>query len=116
MSDVENAYDQYISDLQKSVPNVNPNLLHRVMYLERKLSNEYVKTPQCILTIEYKNGTDMDKKLYDLREKDSLEAEYTDTHNILLAMGRMNTDTIKKIASDTDIVKIQGKSNPIIRT
>lgn len=116
MSDVENTYDQYISDLQKAVPNIDSNLLHRVMYLERKLAKEYVKSPHCILTIEYKDGTNMDKKLYNLREKDSLEAEYTDTHNILLAMGRMNTDTLKEIASDADIINIQGKSNPVIRT
>jgi hypothetical protein len=111
---IESIYDQYISDLQKGIPNVDANLLHRVMYMERKLSNEYIKTPQCILTIEYKQGVDMDKKLENLRMKYSLESEYADTHNILLARSRMNTDRIREIASDSDIVKISGKSNPVI--
>jgi hypothetical protein len=114
--EIESIYDQYILNLQKAIPNVEPNLLHRVMYLERKLSNEYVKSPQCMLTIEYKQEVDMDKKLYDLREKYSLEAEYSDIHNILFAVSRMKTDKIREIASDPDIIKISGKSNPIIRS
>jgi|AP12_2_1047962.scaffolds.fasta_scaffold80598_1 hypothetical protein len=115
-SEVESIYDQYVLNLQKTSPKVDANLLHRVMYLERKLSSEYVKEPQVTLLIEYKSDVDMDKKLYDLRENFSLEAEHTDEHNILLAMSRMNLDKIQQIASDEDIVKISGKASPIIRS
>jgi len=39
------------------------------------------------LLIEYKSGADMEKKLYDLREKHSLEAENI-SECVLLAMSR----------------------------
>jgi hypothetical protein len=58
----------------------------------------------------------MDKKLYNLRGKQSLEDEYSDVHNILFALSRMKTDKLREIASDPDIIKISGKSNPIIRS
>lgn len=113
--EIETIYDQYLSDLQKSLPNVDANFVHRVMYLERKLSSEYVKEPQVTMLIEYKSGADTNKKLYDLREKHSLEAENISEH-VLLAMSRMNLDKIKLIASDNDIVKLSGKASPIIRS
>lgn len=114
--ELESIYDQYLSNLQKSLPNVDPNFIHRVMYLERKLSSEYIQEPQVILIIEYKSNVDMGRKLYDLREKFSLEAENTDKHNVLFAMSRMKLDKIKQIASDNDIVKLSGKASPIIRS
>lgn len=116
MSQVESVYDQYVSDLERNLPNVDPNFIHRVMYLERKLEDEYVKSPHVVLTIEYKQGVDMDKKLYDLREKFGLEAEYSDVHNILFAESRMDADKISQIAADQEIVKMKGKANPFIRS
>ena len=113
--EIETIYDQYLSNLQNSLPNVDANFAHRVIYLERKLSSEYVKEPQVTLLIEYKSGADMEKKLYDLREKHSLEAENISEH-VLLAMSRMNLDKVQLIASDSDIVKISGKASPIIRS
>lgn len=113
--ELENTYDQYMSSLEQKLPKVDPNLVHRVMYLERKLSTEYIKEPQVTLMIEYKPDLDMDKKLFDLREKFSLEAEYSDEHTVLFTMGRMKVDRLQEIASDEDMVKITGKAAPIIR-
>ena len=115
-SELESIYDQYVSRLQKNLPKVDPNLIHRVMYLERKLSTEYIKEPQVTMMVEYKPGLDMDKKLFDLREKFSLEAEYSDEHTVLFTMGRMKVDKLEQIASDGDVVKITGKASPIIRS
>lgn len=115
-SELESVYDQYVSSLQKILPKVDANLLHRVMYLERKLSSEYVKEPQVIMLIEYKSGVDMDTKLYNLRENFSLKVEHTDEQDTLLAMSRMKLDKIQQIASDEDIIKISGKASPIIRS
>ena len=114
--ELENTYDQYVSNLEQRLPKVDPNLVHRVMYLERKLSTEYIKEPQVTLMVEYKSGLDMDKKLFDLREKFSLEAEYSDENNVLFSMGRMKVDMLQQIALDEDIVKITGKAAPIIRS
>lgn len=102
-------------NLQKSFPKADPGLVHRVMYLERKLAEEYIPEPHVFLLIEYKSGTNVEKKLYDLREKFSLEAENTAKQNVLFAMSRMKLDKIEQIAADADIVKITGKANPMIR-
>ena len=67
------------------------------------------------MSIEYKSDTDMNKKLCELREKYSLEAEYSDVHNIFLAMSRMTLDKIKQISTDEDIIKINGRASLIIR-
>ena len=113
--EIESIYDQYLSNLQSKLPNIDPNFVHRVMYLERKLASEYVKEPQVTMVIEYKSGSNMEQKLYDLREKHSLEAESTG-ENTLLAMSRLNLGQVEKVASDSDIVKISGRASPIIRS
>ena len=114
--ELESIYDQYVASLKEKMPKVDPNLVHRVMYLGRKLSTEYIKEPQVTLMVEYRPGLDMDKKLFDLREKFSLEAEYSDEHSVLFTMGRMKVGKLNEIASDEDIVKITGKAAPIIRS
>ena len=114
--ELESTYDQYVENLRQKLPKVDPNLVHRVMYLERKLSTEYIKEPQVTLMVEYKPGLDMDKKLFDLREKFSLEAEYSDEHTVLFTMGRMKVEGLQQIASDQDVLKITGKASPIIRS
>ena len=116
MSESESIYDQYVSNLQKCLPKIDPNLAHRVMYLERKLSSEYVKDPQVILSLEYKSDVNIDDKLYNLREKFSLESEKMDENNVLRAVGRMKLDKIQEIASDGDLVRLSGKASPIIRS
>ncbi|MGD2106393.1 MAG: hypothetical protein PVH93_02185 [Nitrosopumilaceae archaeon] len=116
MSELENTYDQYVASLEQKLPKVDPNLVHRVMYLERKLSSEYIKEPQVTLMVEYKPGLDVDKKLFELREKFSLEAEHSDEQNVLFTMGRMKVGKLEEIASDADVAKITGKAAPIIRS
>jgi DNA replicative helicase MCM subunit Mcm2 (Cdc46/Mcm family) len=115
-SEIESIYDQYVQNLQRALPKVDANLSHRIMYLERKLASEYVKEPHVILFAECKSGTDMEKKLYDLREKFSLEAENSEEANTVLAMGRMKLDKLIEISADEDIVKLSGKASPIIRS
>ena len=114
--ELENTYDQYVASLEQKLPKVDPNLVHRVMYLERRLSSEYIKEPQVTLMVEYKPGLDMEKKLFDLRERFSLEAENSDENTVLFTMGRMKVDKLQNIASDGDIVRITGKAAPIIRS
>ena len=117
MSEIaQNRYDQYIDYLRQALPKVNPNFVHRVLYLERKLEGESIPEPSAVLTIEYKSDSDMDGKLNELREKYFLEAERTDINNILLAVGRMKLDKIEQISADEDIVEIRGKASPVIRS
>ena len=110
--DVESIYEEYISKLKQAVPNVDPNLTHRVMYLERKLSVEDMKEPDISAVIEYKKGSDIDKKMSNLRTRCEVEAEHADEENAVHIVGRMKMGRLKEIASDKDIVKITGKADP----
>ena len=109
--DVESIYDEYISKLKQVMPNVDPNFVHRIMYLERKLVNEDVSEVEVSAIIEYKPGTDIDNKINGLRGKYSLEVEHGDKQNVLHAMSRMKVGKIREIALDRDIVKITGKAD-----
>lgn len=109
--DVESIYDEYISKLKQVMPNVDPNFIHRIMYLERKLVNEDVSEAEVSAIIEYKSGIDMDNKVNGLRGKYSLEVEHGDKQNVLHVMSRMKVGKIREIALDRDIVKITGKAD-----
>ncbi len=110
--DVESIYDEYISKLKNALPNVDPNLIHRIIFLERKISDEDVPEPDVSAIIEYKPGIDLDMKVNGLREKYSIEVEHGDSKNVLHAIGRMKVSKIQEIARDRDIVKISGKADP----
>lgn len=109
--DVESIYDEYLSKLKQVMPNVDPNLAHRIMYLERKLASESVSEPDVSVIIEYKPSVDLDNKVNGLRGKYSVEVEHGEKQNVLHAMSRMKISKIKEIALDGDIVKITGKAD-----
>ncbi len=109
---MESIYDEYLSKLKQSIPNLDPNFAHRIMYLERKLANEDVKEPYISAIIEYKPGVDLDQKVNGLRGKYSLEVEHGEKQNTLHTESRMKIDKIKSIAADKDIVRISGKADP----
>ncbi|HJT09319.1 MAG TPA: hypothetical protein VJ771_00885 [Candidatus Nitrosotalea sp.] len=110
--DVESIYDEYISKLKQAMPNVDPDFSHRIMYLERKLADEDTTEPDVSAVIEYKAGTDLDKKVGGLRAKYSVEVEYADKKDTLHVMSRMKMAKIKEISADMDIAKITGKADP----
>lgn len=108
---VESIYDEYMSKLKQVMPNVDPNFVHRVMYVERELVTYDTSEPFVSAIIEYKPGVDVDNKVNGLREKYSLEVEHGDKPNILHVESRMTIDKIKSISADRDIAKISGKSD-----
>ena len=110
--DVESIYDEYISKLQKAMPSVDPNLLHRVMYLERKIAKEDMQDPDISAIIEYRPGTNMDSKVGGLRAKYALEVEYADRKDSLHVVGRMKMGKLREISADRDIARISGKVDP----
>ena len=107
--DVESIYEEYITKLKQAMPNVDPNLAHRIMYLERKLADEDMTEPDVSAIIEYTNGSDLDKKMANLRSRCAVEAEHADKEGTIHIVGRMKTGRLKEIASDKDIVRITGK-------
>ena len=109
--DVESIYEEYMSKLKQAMPNVDPNFVHRVMYVERELGDYDIHEPFVNAIIEYKSGVDLDIKVNGLRGKYSLEVEHGDKSNTLHVESRMTIDKIKGISADRDIVKISGKSD-----
>ena len=107
--DVESIYEEYISRLKKAMPNVDPGLVHRIMYLERKLAYEDRPEPDVSAGIAYKAGSDVNKKMASLRSKSSVEAEHGDKDGTVHIVGRMKMAKFKEIASDMDVLRISGK-------
>lgn len=109
-------YDQFLIDLTRILPKIDPNFACRMMYLERKLAKESPPEPHVALTIEYKSGVDKEAKRAELRDKFNLEVDLMDEPNKVLSMGSMFLDKISKIGSDPDIIKISGKASPVVRS
>ena len=64
MSQVEVQYDQFLSSISKEMPNIDVNLLVKIMYLERRLPDV---APRVDLHIEYKSSVDPIKKQEKIR-------------------------------------------------
>ena len=108
---VESIYDEYIAKLKQAMPNVDPNFIHRVMYVERELGDYAIREPFVSAIIEYKPGVDIDAKINGLRGKYSLEVEHGEKSHTLHVESRMTVDKIKSISLDGDILRISGKSD-----
>ena len=108
---VESIYEEYMLKLKQAMPNVDPNFVHRVMYVERELGDYTIHEPFVSAIVEYKPGVDLDSKINGLRGKYSLEVERGEKSNTLHVASRMTIDKIKGISADGDILKISGKSD-----
>ena len=66
MSQAETQYDQFISSIGQTIPNVDVNLMVKIMYLERRLPDV---APRVELHIEYKSKVDPMKKQEEIRRR-----------------------------------------------
>ena len=73
MSQVEIQYDEFLSSISKTISNTDVNLLVKIMYLERKLSDV---SPRVELHIEYKSGVDPMRKQEMIRAKYGFPTTY----------------------------------------
>lgn len=112
----EEKYDAFLEDMKRMLPKVDPNFANRMMYLERKLAGQSQEDPHAVLTIEYTEGTDMDARLAELRDRYHMQASYTDNHHILFGMGNMRLSTVAEISRDQSIIRISGKASPVVKT
>ncbi|MEM3065099.1 MAG: hypothetical protein QW177_06990 [Candidatus Nitrosotenuis sp.] len=116
-SQVEIKYDQFCSDLEKTLRNIDVNFALRLMYLERKTPLSYipsVKDPHVVLTIKYKPQTKMDEKKYELRSKFGFEVDSSGDPTEIICLGYMNLGKVIEVSSDPHIVSIKGKASPTI--
>ena len=106
MSEVEQGYDKFMTWLRESSSKVDPDLLVKTMYLERKFPDV---EPKVDLDIHFKLGTNIQEKRLQINEKFGLQ---TATHgkNTLLTSGRMNASKIVHIASNDHVINVTGNA------
>ena len=107
MSQVEIQYDEFLSSIGQKITNVDVDLMVKIMYLERRLSDVL---PRVELHIEYKSGVDP------INKQEKIRAKYgflTQTSiNGLTVVGQISIDYIEEISKDLDIEHISGTANP----
>jgi len=106
MSEVERGYDEFMMFLRESSAKVDPELLVKTMYLERKFPGV---EPKVDLDIQFKLGTDIQAKKRQINEKFGLQ---TAVHgkNAVITSGRMDTSAIVYIASNDLVVNVTGNA------
>ena len=107
MSQVEINYEEFLSSIRQIIPNVDTDLMVKIMYLERRLPDV---SPRVELHVEYKSGIDRLKKQEQIRAKYGFPMQAS-SHGITM-IGQMNIDLIEKISKDKDIEHISGVATP----
>jgi len=105
MSQIEARYDQFISELESTLPKVDVHLAMRMMYLERKFTTV---DPNVELYIKFKNGVDVQKKEFQINAKFGLGTSSSGDH--VRATGRLNLEGLARLASNPDVEKITGSA------
>ena len=72
MSQVEMQYDEFLSKIKQTMSNIDVDLLIRIMYLERKLTDV---PPKVELHLEYRSNVDP------LRKQNVIRAKYGFSHS-----------------------------------
>jgi hypothetical protein len=107
MSQVEIQYDAFLYSISQTIVNVDVNLLVKIMYLERKLTDV---APKVELHIEYKSGANPINKEEKFRQKYGFQTQ-TSIHG-LTVVGQISIDLIEEISKDPDIDHISGTATP----
>jgi hypothetical protein len=107
MSQIEARYDQFISELESTLPKVDAHLAMRMMYLERKF---HTVDPNVELYIKFKNGVDVQKKEFQINAKFGLSTSSSGDH--VRATGRLNLEGLARLASHPDVEEITGSATP----
>ena len=105
MSQIEARYDQFISELESTLPKVDVHLAMRMMYLERKFPTV---DPNVELHIKFKNGVDVQKKEFQINAKFALGTSSRGDH--VRAAGRLNLESLVRLASNQDVEEITGSA------
>jgi hypothetical protein len=104
---LEKNYDEFINKTRQLFPNIDANLVVKVLSIERKWPKERLRF---YLTITYKKGIDTDTKerhIYSLTKR--LPEHHSYNGNEVYQLDPLMTlETLKKIAEDQDIILISG--------
>ena len=106
MSQVETRYDQFLSELQSILKNIDVSLVMRIMYLERKFPDV---DPHVDISIKFKKGADLEKKEFQINTKFGLATSSRDEH--VYASGQLNMENLVLLSSNSDIEEITGTAS-----
>ncbi len=101
---IEAQYDNFISEIRTELRKVDPQLAMQVMYYERRCTDV---EPQGELHIQYKEGTNLDKKKDELNLRHGFLVAREGKHGMRVT-GLMNLNRIYEISTDDDIEEISG--------
>ena len=104
----EAIYDIFLSELEQVLGKVDPHLAVRVMYLEREFPDV---SPSASLSIKYGDGTNLDRKRYDLNSKYGFLTS-GEGHGSIRVTGRMDMKIIQELSSDPKVETISGSATP----
>ena len=109
LSAIESLYNDFISNMAKIAPKVEPILLLKTMRLERMFNGE---SPHVHMEIDFTDDVDIAAPKYQISEK---YAVTTSVHRWvktkLVVSGKMNVNTILEIADHEKVTKIIGYAN-----
>jgi hypothetical protein len=106
-AEIEVSYNEYHNQLKHKLPNVDPDLLLKIMYLERKFPDV---EPKADIVITFSDEKDMKMRAYKIQEIFGLSAAVH--KNSLIASGRLNVENLFKLASNPNISYIEGNATP----
>jgi hypothetical protein len=99
--------DGFLTNLDQVLGKIDMELALQVMLFERKMQD----VDPCVeLEIHYKSGTDIPRKIFEVREKYGFEVA-GHGKDIVLAKGNMNMSRLQEISRDQDIEKMTGSAS-----
>ena len=104
---IEQEYDKILTDIGNRIPKLDPILAMQIMYYERRFRDV---EPQVELHSHYREGTNLDQK------KAALASKYgfliaKEPHSTLRLTGLMALSTVQQIASDPDVIELDGTAS-----
>lgn len=106
-AEIEMSYDQYREQLQNKLPNVDPFLVLKILYYERKFPDV---DPKVDLTIEFNDDVNMRGRAYQIQNMFGLSDAIH--KNQIIASGRLSIQGLVKLASNKHVKHIEGNVTP----
>jgi len=107
------AFDQFFDQLRSAHPNIDPELLVKIMLFEKSLK-DYVGPvlPHVHLDVTYEKGVDLKQKQEEGRDKFPIEVTTNKWGDAVIFSGLMGVRHVEKVCSDPQIAKVTGTATP----
>lgn len=111
---IEPYFYQFYQDIIKTAPNVDPDLVIKLLLMEAKLREEHPSRakPHVNLYVTYKQGIDLHQKQERARDDYPIQVSKSRWNDGVVMVGLMSMKNVELIASDPDIVMIKGRVSP----